>query len=195
MSALTGENSRRRRDRRQRSQRVEGAVDRCDSVIAVQLNIHRCQLGGQKKRRVRRVLERAPQRLQVGSVTREETHDRVAHRSVGVVFGPDLDSDEMAQERRANYTLDLRKRAEIDSTTGRTGAVAVKRPGDRRHAPHRRGPRATDGENLAEIVQLQHRENCLECVSVDAHRRGDMRGRLSGVLLLLVVVVSWPDSR
>ena len=49
---------------------------------------------------------------------------------------------------------------------------------DRRHAPHSGGPLTADGENAAEIAQIEHGKDSLECVTVDAHRRGDVRGGL-----------------
>ena len=51
--------------------------------------------------------------------------------------------------------------------------------------PHRSGPLPADGDNTAEIDQLKHGEHGLQRVSVDAHRRRDVRGGLLRVLFLL----------
>ena len=66
---------------------------------------------------------------------------------------------------------------------------------DRLHASHGLGPCTADGKDLGEISQREHSKDGFECVSVEAHCRRDMRGRLLRVRFLLVFIASCLHSR
>ena len=127
-------------------------------------------------------LERAPQRREIGSVLRQEKKGPVVQRNPEIACIADVDGSEVTQERRCDDALDGRQRTNRFPRIAWSADVASNGRVDRLHTPHRSDPLATDGESTAEVAQLEHRENSLQCVSVDAHRRGDVRGGLRGGL-------------
>ena len=106
---------------------------------------------------------------------REESKGFAVERGPAVCV-PNLNGGEMSHERRCDDARNGRQRAKIVPSV----SVAIHHAVDGPHTPHRIRPLAADGEDLTEIGQVEHGEDGLECVSVEAHRRGDRRGGLSG---------------